>query len=335
MERSSNNSSSQFNTPNATSFTGVLLWGFIHARSRTHIILIFLAPLFLLGLLSNLLLTLSICSQKALWTPKNILICQLSMVDLGGLVATNSYLFAMFARDTFRPITLPICLIQYYALNAHSNLLICTVTAMAIDRYCFICQPFHYERKITNRLTIRILSISWVFAAVYPMIYGLTFVGQKSCQLAHSCSFFCTPSSLEDILCSKDLSVYAKLYRLTIMALHLLGSFSLVGFSYNRILKVSRTMNHCNCSRESLTTAATHGLVLAIFYASLVFFIVTGSLEVKDPLKENLLSTLRAISDLVYFNVPSIFNPIIYGLRNRDIRAGVIKLLRLQHILGA
>lgn len=171
--------------PENSTITGILLWGFIHAE-RTHIILKFLVLIFLVGMLANLLIINIICMQKSLQTPKNFLICELCAVDLYRLVTSCSYFFAIFARVTLSQF----CLVQYYFLIVHNCFQVFTITIMVIDRYYVIFHPFQCNRKVTNELTIKILSVPWVFALTYPLIYVLSFWGQKSCCLVNSYSFF-------------------------------------------------------------------------------------------------------------------------------------------------
>ncbi|XP_069486265.1 olfactory receptor 7A42-like [Ambystoma mexicanum] len=307
---------------------GIILWGFIYAKEERYMIISFLVPFFLAGMLGNMAIIFTICAKRSLRVPKNVLICELCAVDLAGLVSSCTYFFTMFSQDIVGTVTFRFCLIQYFFLIAHSGFQVFTVSIMAFDRYYVICHPFQYTRKFTNQLVLRLLCFSWTFSLMYPLVYVLSFSGQQLCYLVNSCSFLCTASSLESSIClGTTFPLLIKGYRVSMMAAHLGVSVSLVGFSYYKIFKVSRSTHLSMPSKRALQTVVTHALVLSVFYSTAGLLVITGSMPLKDATEESSLAILRACVDLVYFTVPSTFNPIIYGLRSDDLRKELVKYL--------
>ncbi|KAJ1206239.1 hypothetical protein NDU88_001648 [Pleurodeles waltl] len=308
--------------------SGIILWGFIYTKEERYLIISFLVPCILTGVLGNVAIITTICAKKGLRIPKNLLICELCAVDLGGLLSSGIYFFTMFTQDIVSPMTFQFCLTQYFFLIAHSGFQVFTVSIMAFDRYYVICHPFEYTRRFTNQFVLKILSFSWAFSFLYPFVYVLSFSGRQLCHLVNSCSFLCTAASLESSICSDDLvPLLIKLYRVSMMAAHLIVSVSLVGFSYYKIFMVSRSARLSVSSRRALQTVVTHSLVLGIFYSTAGLLVVTGTMPLTDATEESTLAILRACVDLVYFTVPSTFNPIIYGLRSEDLRKELVKFV--------
>ncbi|XP_041120963.1 olfactory receptor 1571-like [Polyodon spathula] len=303
---------------------GVVLLGFIYSADERGLIVPSLVFLLFLGVSANLLIIFIIYSKSYLRTPKNILICNLCAVDLYGIITTCPYFIIKFVMGDFSPMNTKLCLMQYYFYVVYSCLSVFIVTLMAVDRYYVICNPFEYEMKITNKRVVLSLAVSWVFAFFYPMLYAFSYIGHESCRQVLSCSFMCTGSSLEESMCTPI--TFQRFYRIFMFTFHLAACVVMVGFSYVKILKESRSARLSESSRKALSTVVTHSIVLAIFFITSLLLIVTGSLTTNND--KEAIALIRISTDLIYFSVPTSFNPVIYGLRNDDMRKELLKLLR-------
>ncbi|XP_067841083.1 olfactory receptor-like protein OLF4 [Heptranchias perlo] len=311
---------------NAT--TGFILLGFIYSTDERHIIIPGLVLILALGLSANLLIFGIVHTKSSVRTPKNVLISHLCIIDVYGLLAFSPYLITRLALRNFDPITLEWCLVQYYFLNVYTCIATFAVTFMAVDRYYVICYPFIYEMKVTNERITKGVLLSWAFAVVYPTFYMFPFIGQEPCYLITSSSFLCTGISLEASLCSSSASVFPKFYRILMITVHLLGAAVMVAFSYVKILRESRSARLSESSRKALNTVITHGLVLIIFFCNASLLFITGSLRINTSTEESVMATLRLTADLLYLQLPPTFNPIIYGLRNKELRKEFLKFFR-------
>uniref|UniRef100_W5NND6 Olfactory receptor n=1 Tax=Lepisosteus oculatus TaxID=7918 RepID=W5NND6_LEPOC len=304
--------------------SGVILLGFIYSVDERGAIIPILVFFLFLGFSANGLIIFIVYSKSYLRTPKNILICNLCAVDLYGITTTCPYLIIRFVLGDLSPMDMKLCLLQYYFYVTYSCLSVFIVTLMAVDRYYVICNPFEYEMTITNTKAVLSCGISWLFAIFYPMIYSFPYIGHESCRLVLSPSFMCTGISLEESMCIS--TTFQGVFRLFMFTIHLLACLAMVGFSYVKILMESRSARLTESSRKALNTVVTHSIVLAIFFVSSLLLIVTGSLHADNG--KAVIAILRIATDLIYFNVPTTFNPIIYGLRNEDIRKEFLKIFK-------
>uniref|UniRef100_W5MZS0 G-protein coupled receptors family 1 profile domain-containing protein n=1 Tax=Lepisosteus oculatus TaxID=7918 RepID=W5MZS0_LEPOC len=283
---------------------------------------------FIIGFLANSMVIHIVSTRSSVRNPKNVLISHLCLVDLFGLLTFSPYFITRFSMSSTEPITLNWCLIQYYFLNVFTCIGLWMVIFMAIDRFVVICYPFDYEMKVSNDRVHKFIVICWAFAIVYPMFYIFPFVGHKPCYLITSSSFLCTGAALEASPCTVSISVFPRYYRLFMIAIHLAGGQIIVAVSYMKILKESRSARLTEASRKAMYTVVTHGIVLSIFFGNAYLLFVTGSLEIKDPEKNTVLTGIRLSADLLYLNIPPTLNPIIYGLRNEEMRKEIFKMLK-------
>uniref|UniRef100_H3ADU0 G-protein coupled receptors family 1 profile domain-containing protein n=1 Tax=Latimeria chalumnae TaxID=7897 RepID=H3ADU0_LATCH len=308
--------------------TGIILLGFIYSKEEASILLPILILLFVHGVAANLLVLIIVCARSPLRTPKNILICDLCAVDLYGMITICPYFIYRFATGDLSPMPLKLCLAQYYFFMVYNGLQVFTMTLMAVDRYYVICNPFRYEQKVTKVQTVKAISFTWAFAVLYPMIYLCPFIGLESCHLVLSCSFMCTGISLERSMCSEADIAFSKLFRIIVATLNLVGAVSLIGVSYIKIMYESRKARLVECSRKALHTVVTHGMVILVFFVTCGLLLITGTIEIKNNYQATTLAILRIAIDIVYINVPTNFNPLIYGLRSEDMKREILKLFK-------
>uniref|UniRef100_H3AAV7 Olfactory receptor n=1 Tax=Latimeria chalumnae TaxID=7897 RepID=H3AAV7_LATCH len=298
---------------------GVIILGLIYSVNMGHLIIPALVLILVVGILANGFIIGIIYTNSSLKNPKNILISHLCLIDLVGL-AFSPYFITRLAMGSTAPISLESCLVQYYFLNLYSCVAVFMVSFMAIDRFLVICYPFLYELKVSNENIHKFMFLCWSLAIIYPTLYIFPFIGSKVCYLVTSYSFLCTGSSIESSACNPDTILFSKYYRIVMIALHFIGSLLIVTCSYIKILQESRSARLSESSRKALNTVVTHGIILLVFFGNSCFMFITGSLQIRDPSEESVLAILRLTADVLYLNVPPAINPIIYGLRNEDMR---------------
>ncbi|KAG2466692.1 O1361 protein, partial [Polypterus senegalus] len=308
--------------------TGFILLGLIYSIQERHIIVPLQVIIFIVGLLANILIIMIVHSKDSLKNPKNMLIFHLCIADVCGLLTFSPYFITRFCLASPEPITLKWCLVQYYVLNVFNCIETWMITFMAIDRFFVICYPFDYQMKVSNHHINSFVVICWITAVIYPMFYVFPFSGHDSCYLVTSYSFLCTGASLEASVCVPSITIFPKYYRLLMLAIHLMGALLIVALSYIKIYRAAQHARLDESSKKAMNTVVTHGIVLFIFFANAYILFITGCLETSDAPSGSVLTVLRLTADLLYLNVPPTMNPIIYGIRNEDMKKEILRLLR-------
>uniref|UniRef100_A0A8C6SCK1 Olfactory receptor n=1 Tax=Neogobius melanostomus TaxID=47308 RepID=A0A8C6SCK1_9GOBI len=266
---------------------------------------------------ANMVILVTIILEKSLHQPMYIFICCLSVNSLYG----SSGFFPRFLYDLLSDthfISRPSCFTQIYVIFTYVSCEFMILGVMAYDRFVAICQPLHYHTK----MTVRKVFFLWTAAVVYPLLsigccvslaVELPLCGNKLpavlCTGWRVVANSCIDTTLNDIV--------GRFVTVTTVIIALL----FVLYSYMRILIVCKR-GSAEVRGKALQTCVPH-LVTFVTYSCSVFFDLT--LVRLDTNKINPIIT--AVLSLEYLIVPSINNPLIYGLKLPLIRAAIIKLL--------
>ncbi|KAM9221783.1 olfactory receptor 52D1-like [Dugong dugon] len=216
------------------------------------------------------------------------------------------------------PISLHGCLAQtfiYLTLLLDYNLLL----AMALDRYMAICHPLRYTDLMTSRLLgpLAILALTRSLGVAVPLVV-LTSHAQF-CWTAVIRHFTCEYTALLSIACG-ELTFNNRL-GLTMWLVTMTFDLVLLGTSYTCIIYAAFQISSGGAQAKALHTCSSHLLVILTIYLSglstSIFFQVAKTVS-QDV--QNLLSA-------IYLLLPGALNPVIYGVRTREIRQHVKKML--------
>jgi olfactory receptor len=190
--------------------------------------------------------------------------------------------------------------------------------AMAIDRYVAICKPLHYKTIMNHRMLILFLSLSWTIGFIHTTSQMVFIVGLP----------FCGPNVVDSIFC--DLSLVIKLactetYILELLVIADSGLLSLVCFILLLISYIIMLVTICQHSSsvpsKAVSTLSTHITVVTLFFGPAIFIY---AFPFKSYSVDKFLSVFYSV-------ITPFLNPIIYTLRNQEMKAA-IKRLSSQHI---
>ncbi|XP_008303240.1 olfactory receptor 6K3-like [Stegastes partitus] len=270
---------------------------------------------YVLILCINLIILFIIWIQKSLHEPMYIFVAALLLNSI--VFSTNIYpkLLIDFLSDK-QVIARSLCALQsfiYYSLGGSEFLLL---AAMAYDRYVSICKPLQYPIIMRKTTVGVLLLLAWLLPAIQLMPSA---VMTKNLQL---CSFtltgiFCN-NALSKLYCvtSRTLSVYGVVILLNVAILPLL----FILFTYTRILIIS--YRSCKEVRtKAAQTCLPHLLVLISLSVLCSYDVIIARLQVYFPKTAHLIMTLQIV---IYH---PLFNPIIYGVKMKEISKRLKKLL--------
>lgn len=262
----------------------------------------------------NLLIVITVTSDSRLHSPMYFLLANLSLIDLCLSSVTAPKMIADFFSKC-KVISFNGCLAQIFLLHFFGGSELVILTAMAFDRYVAICKPLRYTTVMRGNVCVGFVAAAW----------GTGFLHSVS-QLAFAVNLpFCGPNEVDSFYC--DLPRVIKLactdsYRLDIMVIANSGvltvcSFFLLIISYTVILV---TIQHLPSegSSKALSTLTAHITVVLLFFGPCIFIYAWPF-----PIK-----SLDKFLAVFYSVVTPFLNPIIYTLRNKDMKTAMRQLTK-------
>lgn len=311
-----------------SSHTSFLLRGFplLQGAQRRLLALPFSAS-YLAVLLGNSALVFVVWRAKRLRSPMNLLICWLCLVDVLAASAIVPSLLLSLLLDLDR-VSLTFCLLQMFSTHFLSSLESTLLLAMALDRYVAVCLPLRYGRLVgapalAALLLFTLLRSGSALGLLVALAGSLHFCGSD---VIRHC--YCDHMALVSLACGSTASSTA--VGLAVIACVVGVDIPLIAFSYARILvAVRRAAAAGQDPRKALHTCGTHMITMLCFY--LVGSVAFLSHNLHIPMTPDLNSVLG----VTYILLPATANPVIYGVRTREIRRGLLALLRLRATGGS
>ncbi|XP_044840701.1 olfactory receptor 14A16-like [Mauremys mutica] len=302
---------------NRTTVTEFLLLAFSDVRELQILHFVVFLMIYLAGLLGNLLIIIAIAFDHHLHTPLYFFLVNLAILDLGSISVTIPKPMSNSLMNT-RVISYSGCVTQVFLFMFLGSADLGILTVMAYDRYVAICQPLHYERVMNRRACVQMAASAWISGILYSALHtGNTFV-ISFCGGNRVDQFFCDIPQLLKLACSdSDLNESGVI---AFSACLVLSCFVLIIVSYVQIFKTVLRIPSEQGRHKAFSTCLPHITVVSLFIFSGIF----------AYLKPNSSSTSRLdlVVDVFYSVVPPVMNPIIYSMRNKEIKSALRKLIR-------
>ena len=199
----------------------------------------------------------------------------------------------------------------------------CILAAMALDRYMAICAPLHYATQMGRGVCAHLAIVSWGMGCIVGLgqtnfIFSLNFCGP--CEIDH---FFCDLPPVLALACGDTSQNEAAIFVAAVLCIS--STFLLIIYSYVRILVVVLVMPSPEGRHKALSTCSSHLLVVTLFYGS------TSATYLRP--KSSHSPEIDKLLALFYTAVTSMLNPIIYSLRNKEVKGALRRTLGLKKVL--
>ncbi|XP_055439699.1 olfactory receptor 151-like [Bubalus kerabau] len=280
-------------------------------------------PLFFLFLgiysvtmVGNLGMITLICLNAQLHTPMYYFLSNLSFVDLCYSSVTTPKMLVNFVSEK-NIISYAGCMAQLYFFLLFVVTESYTLTVMAYDRYVAICRPLFYNIIMSQRACFLLLAGVYVMSVIGSTIETIILSKLAYCETLIS-HFYC------DILALMKLSCFST-YHIDMIV------FSLAGFdiivtsltilvSYAFILSSIFRIRTTEGRSKAFSTCGSHFAAMGVFYGTTAFIYLKPS-TASSLAQEN-------VASVFYTSVIPMLNPLIYSLRNKDVKAAMQKTLR-------
>ncbi|XP_069495683.1 olfactory receptor 51G2-like [Ambystoma mexicanum] len=274
-----------------------------------------LGLLYLLSILGNCLILFIIRIDHQLSEPMFRLLSLLAATDLALTLSTLPTVLGVFWFQSNR-ITFYACLIQLYFIHSLCSMGSAILVAMAFDRYVAICNPLRYT-SILDPIIAKIGLVALVRGAGihFPIPFLLNRLPYcASNALSHP---FCYHPDVMRLACA-DTTINSMYGLVLVLATYLLDSVFIL-FSYAMILKTVLSRSTQEERWKALNTCVSHLCVVLLFYSALI------GLTLAHRYGKNASPLLLVLMGLAFLIVPAALNPILYSIKNKQIRSALRK----------
>ncbi|XP_029435909.1 olfactory receptor 1030-like [Rhinatrema bivittatum] len=300
---------------NMTMVTEFIILGISNnAELQVPLFLVFLL-IYLITLLGNLVIITVTCADPRLHTPMYFFLSNLSLVDIGGTSTIIPKLLVIFiSRD--KSISYAGCIVQLYfyiGLGCTDDLLL---TAMAYDRYAAVCNPLRYSLIMNQRVCVLLAAASWIIGFLSSEMITASVTRLLFCDSNVIEHFFCELMPLLNLSCTDTKITQSILF--AVCAFMTVPAFFVTLTSYTFIISAILRIRSAEGKRKAFSTCSSHLTVVSIYYFSLFCMYLRPSSTYSEE-QGKILSVL-------YTAVIPLLNPIIYSLRNKEVKNALRKV---------
>ncbi|XP_059587620.1 olfactory receptor 5A2-like [Alligator mississippiensis] len=283
--------------------------------AQVFLFLVFLV-IYLQTLLGNVMIMLAIRNEPHLQTPMYFFLFHLSFLDLcySSVTVPNMLQNILTGKKT---ISLPGCITQMSFILLMGCTEAFMLSAMAYDRYVAVCTPLHYVRIMEKRLCGQLVGGTWLISALFSFVNTVPVLFLHFCGTNKINGLSCELPSLLALSCMETM-VSQMVFLISFLLLAFLSfSITLVSYIYIicTILKIQSTAGRL----KAFSTCSSHITVVVLYY-------VTGLFRYFRPGSVSLVALDRLFS-IQYSVLTPMLNPIIYSLKNREVKRALRKIL--------
>ncbi|XP_040549495.1 olfactory receptor 14C36-like isoform X1 [Gallus gallus] len=298
-----------YQMPNSSSISEFLLLALADTRQLQLLHFWLLLGIYLAALLGNGLISTAVACDHRLHTPMYVFLLNLALLDLGCISTTLPKAMANALWHT-RAISYAGCAAQLFFfvffLSAEYSLL----TIMSYDRYVAICKPLHYGTLLGSRACATMAAAAWGTGVLYSLLHTANTFSLPLCQGNAVDQFFCEIPQILKLSCSQS---YLKEISLLVFSISLAsGCFVFILFSYLQVFRAVLRMPSEQGRHKAFSMCLPHLAVLSLFVSTATFAYL------KPPSLSS--PSLDLVVTVLYTVVPPVMNPIIYSMRNKEIK---------------
>lgn len=301
---------------NTSSFEGFILVGFSDRPHLELILFVVVLTFYLLTLLGNMTVILLSALDSRLHTPMYFFLANLSFLDM--CFTTGSIpqlLYNLWGPD--KTISYLGCAVQLYFVLALGGVECVLLAVMAYDRYAAVCRPLRYTEVMHPRLCGQLASVAWLSGFGNSLIMAPQTLMLPRCGHRRVDHFLCEMPALIGMACVDTVSLEALAFALAIFII--LAPLLLILLSYGHIARAVFGIKSAAGRRKAFSTCSSHLLVVSLFYGTIIYmYLQPASAYSQDQGK---------FLTLFYTIVTPGVNPLIYTLRNKEVKGAVRKVL--------
>ncbi|XP_053308793.1 olfactory receptor 11L1-like [Spea bombifrons] len=300
---------------NQSRVTEFILLGFGNLDGANIVLFIFFLSIFLLTVTGNVLIILLVLCSNHLQSPMYFFLSHLSFSDI--LLSTNTVPNMLGAILLGRKImTLLGCLTQFYIFGGTTITECFLLSVMSYDRYLAICNPLRYTSIMDSNSQVYLSIFTWLLGFMLHLIGFIPISNFQFCDGNIIDHFYCDFPPLQKLSCSETFLAEFIIFVFSIPIFICPCGFIIVTYVYIfvTILRIPSTTGR----QKTFSTCSSHLLVVGTFYGTLITKYMIPSTG-HSLLVNKIISLLHTV-------FTPLLNPIIYSLRNQDIKVALKKI---------
>ncbi|XP_076833450.1 olfactory receptor 4B13-like [Brachyhypopomus gauderio] len=291
-----------------------VLHGLNDTTTNKHVYFAFGLLVYIVTLFINLVLIITVIVDKALHEPMYLFICNLFVNGIWGASAFYPKILADLLSDS-HVISFVACMIQIYMMLCYTLCEQTCLTVMAYDRYVAICKPLEYLDIMTYQKVAKLLAFSWLFSLLLTSIGAVLTVRLPLCGNDID-KLYCSNWEVVKLSCTDLIMIDVYGY---FLLLYLVFQVTFIIVSYIYIIRASLQSKAGKI--KFMQTCLPHLITLINFAVSLVIDAMYSRYGISQT--QQALHNILGIEFLV---VPPLLNPIIYGMKQTEMRRQFVKI---------
>ncbi|XP_034851344.1 olfactory receptor 10A3 [Mirounga leonina] len=272
---------------------------------------------YLVTLLGNAIIIVSISLEQSLHVPMYLFLQNLSVVDVSFSAVIMPEMLVVLSTEKMS-ITFAGCFAQMYFLLLFGGTECFLLGAMAYDRFAAICHPLSYPMIMNKSVFMKLVMFSWASGVLVATVQTTWVFSFPFCGPNEINHFFCETPPVLELACA-DTFLF-EIYAFTGTILIIMVPFVLILLSYIRILFAILKMPSATGRQKAFFTCASHLTSVTLFYG-------TANMTYLQP-KSGYSPGTKKVMSLTYTSLTPLLNPLIYSLRNSEMKKALMKLWR-------
>ncbi|XP_010830608.1 PREDICTED: olfactory receptor 12D2-like [Bison bison bison] len=299
---------------NQTSVTEFLLLGVTDIQELQPVLFVVFLAIYIVSLAGNGAILMVVISDPRLHSPMYFFLGNLSCLDICYSTVTLPKMLENFL-STHKAISFFGCISQLHFFHFLGSTESMLLAVMAFDRFVAICKPLHYILIMNHQVCIQMVVTVWITGFFYALLHSVMTSRLNFCGSNHIRHFFCDIKPLLELACGNtDLNEWLLN---TVTGTIAMGSFFLTFLSYFYIIIYLFFKTHsCSMLHKALSTCASHFSVVVLLFVPVVFIYI-------HPASSSSMDQDQIIA-VIYSVVTPVLNPLIYTLRNKEVK-GVLR----------
>ncbi|XP_028632241.1 olfactory receptor 2A14-like [Grammomys surdaster] len=257
-----------------------------------------------------------ICLDHRLHTPMYFFLSHLATVDMSYASNNVPKMLANLVTQR-RTISFIPCIMQTFLYLAFAHIECLILVVMSYDRFVAICHPLHYTVIMSWRLCTILAAVSWIFSFLLALVHLVLILRLPFCGPNEINHFFCEILSVLKLACADTTLNQVVIFAACVFIL--VGPLCLVLVSYTRILIAILRIQSGEGRRKAFSTCSSHLCVVGLFFGSAIVMYMAPKSQ-HPEMQQKILSLFYSL-----FN--PMLNPLIYSLRNAEVKGALRRSL--------
>ncbi|NWX23695.1 OR5V1 protein, partial [Aegotheles bennettii] len=301
---------------NQTNASEFVLLGLTSDPHLQNLLFFVFSVIYFITLFGNMLIMIVISIDPHLHSPMYFFLFHLALIDICYATTIVPYMLLNFLVKQ-KTIVFSVCIMQMSLILLSAGSEIFMLSAMAYDRYVAICKPLHYQEIMNKPVCNWLVGGAWAMGVLHSIVNTLPMLNVQFCKHTEIKHFSCELPPLLAAACSG--TFLSNLVLLSSAVIFGSSSFLLTLISYIYIISTVLKIQSARGRHKAFSTCSSHLIIVVLLYTTALFQYTKPS-SVSAFILDQLFS-------IQYSILTPMLNPIIYSLKNNDVKAALGRML--------